>query len=588
MKFRDMLNQVRDWLLESRRRQLLAGISLGVIAAIAGIATYFAVSAGGDGGIVGAPMASPGATLPSPTPEPTADVRAAEDGALRIDPYPATVAPSGDVTLSLVMKAPVAGLGAWTIDVSFDREVLGDADRCTGAGSGFLCDPSFVLADGRTVVRVRGVSLGGGLGGTGPLADIIFENVPGRLGESTQLTITVVAFVDSNDRPVRPTVVHGEIRIEAPTPTPTPQPPLTIPPGTVPTGALLFTGGGIGSEEPPGVFLVDADGVRRIGDDLYYGDLDPQQISISGRPTRLEWSPDGTKAAFWVCTERSELYVINSDGGGLTNVSNHPASDIVLCGTDAPFGGYDWSPDSSRLVFWSGREPRGLYVVNADGSGTRYLTQGRKPAWSPTGDSIVFVSEPFDDVSGASVYGIDADGSNRRLLAAVPCRDYYGGCRAPGLRWSPDGSLLAFTAVGEPPDNLNYGREGTLDYEVFVLNADGTGLTNITNRPHDGDYFGNWVNCELSLPTAGCEVTVTNVQPQRLNLREDPGTDQEVIGKLSEGDTACLLGTPALKDDTQWWPIRSGEGIEGWAAAFDPAEPTKPWLTATGRTCQVE
>ncbi len=372
-----------------------------------------------------------------------------------------------------------------------------------------------------------------------------------------------------------------------------------------------MTGGEFDSEEPPGVFLVDADGVRRIGDNLYYYPghrLDPQQLSISGSPLlgRLEWSPNGVSAAFWLCPElspgeppasgdppaSSELYVINSDGSGLRNVSNHPAPDVVLCYTDAASGGFDWSPDGSRLVFKSSRDPQGLYVVSADASGLRYLTDGERPAWSPTGDSIVFVSEPFDDVS-VSVYSIDADGSNRRLLATVPCGSYFGSCRAPGLRWSPDGSLLAFTAVAEPLDFSVLGPEANYNYDVFIVNVDGTGLTNITNRPPDGtpgdgDFFGNWVNCELSLPTAGCEVTVTNVQPQRLNLREDPGTDQEVIGKLSEGDIVCLLGSPALEDGIQWWPLRTAEGSEGWAAAFDPDEPTKPWLTATGRTCKGE
>lgn len=42
-----MLNRARDWLRESRQHQLLAGVSLGAIAAVAAIATFLAVADGG-------------------------------------------------------------------------------------------------------------------------------------------------------------------------------------------------------------------------------------------------------------------------------------------------------------------------------------------------------------------------------------------------------------------------------------------------------------------------------------------------------------------------------------------------------------
>ena len=81
---------------------------------------------------------------------------------------------------------------------------------------------------------------------------------------------------------------------------------------------------------------------------------------------------------------------------------------------------------------------------------------------------------------------------------------------------------------------------------------------------------------------------MTNVEPQGLNVREGPGTDQDVIGGLSQGDTVCLLGVgaPALADGIQWWPLRTAEGTEGWVAAFDPNEPNRRWLTPTGSMCQ--
>ncbi len=395
----------------------------------------------------------------------------------------------------------------------------------------------------------------------------------------------------------------------SPTPSPAVVPPSPTPIAPPTPGLAANTIAFTSSRESPGLYLVNAAGtdLRRIGDNLHRGRLDLKRDAdgltrigdrLYSGPYHVAWSPDATKAVFVVCPERpilpAELYVVNSDGTGLTNVSNDPGHDVVVCQTDAPFGGIHWSPDGSRLVFWSGRDPQGLYVVNADGSGLRYLTEGMLPAWSPTGSSIVFVrsiSSEDESVWEVPIYAIDPGGSNERLVARVP-RDCSGwalhGCIAPrGLFWSPDGRTLAFTAAPEPPDfsQLSAGEEP--NHEVFVMKADGTGLANITNRPGE-DYFANWVNCQLPLPTAGCEVTVSNVQPQRLNLREGPGTDQQTIGKLSEGEAACLVGSPALAAGFQWWPVRTAEGTEGWAAVFDPAEPAKPWLTATGRTCQGE
>src|SRR5436305_262861 len=58
-----------------------------------------------------------------------------------------------------------------------------------------------------------------------------------------------------------------------------------------------------------------------------------------------------------------------------------------------------FSPDGKRLVFRSGRDrsAKNLYVMNADGSGVRRLTEGKWTDtmcdWSPKGDWIAFASD---------------------------------------------------------------------------------------------------------------------------------------------------------------------------------------------------
>ena len=54
-----------------------------------------------------------------------------------------------------------------------------------------------------------------------------------------------------------------------------------------------------------------------------------------------------------------EIYVMDGDGSGLTNLTNNPAGD----------GQPVWSPDGTQIIFWSSRDGnKELYVMNADGS----------------------------------------------------------------------------------------------------------------------------------------------------------------------------------------------------------------------------
>jgi len=74
-----------------------------------------------------------------------------------------------------------------------------------------------------------------------------------------------------------------------------------------------------------------------------------------------------------------------------------------------------------------------IYVINADGSGLRRLTDGMEPAWSPDGRKVAFAR--WRDPRG--LYVIDEDGSNETLV--------FGWVATKGPAWSPDGSRIAFT-----------------------------------------------------------------------------------------------------------------------------------------------
>lgn len=87
---------------------------------------------------------------------------------------------------------------------------------------------------------------------------------------------------------------------------------------------------------------------------------------------------------------------------------------------------------------------------------------------------IAFVS----DRDGAlAVYSMDTDGGDLRKLTAELEE-------AHGVAVSPDGSRIAFTA--------SHGGEGGTDYEVLVMNADGTGGRNLTGSADSRDMQPSW------------------------------------------------------------------------------------------------
>jgi uncharacterized repeat protein (TIGR01451 family) len=207
----------------------------------------------------------------------------------------------------------------------------------------------------------------------------------------------------------------------------------------------------------PAIVVMDADGT------------DQRILSPAGEfETDPTWSPDGTRIAF--VDFGNEIYVMNADGSGRTNVSNHPAIDI------SP----SWSPDGTRIAFTSFREFPQIMVMNADGSGQTNVSNSgpvndHTPAWSPDGTRIAFSRE-------TDLWVMDADGSDQRALTSAPG---FEGSPA----WSPDGTRITFAGT-TPEDRL---------LEIFVMDADGTDILNVSNNPDTRDLGPDW----QALPTDG-------------------------------------------------------------------------------------
>jgi dipeptidyl aminopeptidase/acylaminoacyl peptidase len=118
------------------------------------------------------------------------------------------------------------------------------------------------------------------------------------------------------------------------------------------------------------IWTINADGSGRIllSEQHYAG---PQEQDPA-------WSPDGTKIAFTTYRDgTAEIYTMNPDGSGQTNITRTPPKSIGS-NTDPA-----WSPDGTKIVYLSGLQSA-LTTMNANGSGKRVLTANALyPAWQP-------------------------------------------------------------------------------------------------------------------------------------------------------------------------------------------------------------
>jgi Tol biopolymer transport system component len=112
--------------------------------------------------------------------------------------------------------------------------------------------------------------------------------------------------------------------------------------------------------------------------------------------------------------------------------------------------------------------------MDADGSGQHNLTRNRaadySPAWSPDGKQLAFATGRADP-TGSDVWLMRTDGSHPRPLVRQQGIDEYP-------VWSADGARLAFSCT---LGAILASRVG--DFEICVVNADGTGLRRIADAP---------------------------------------------------------------------------------------------------------
>ena len=211
---------------------------------------------------------------------------------------------------------------------------------------------------------------------------------------------------------------------------------------------------------PEGLFVMNVDGT---------GETHLMEPGMEGT-----WSPDGSRIAYVSDLHGlHDIWVMNADGSGAVNLTQVQGPSV----SPANFAP-SWSPDGSRLAFTSARTGGfEIWIMNADGTGQERFSFGAEqssyPAWSPDGSMIAFTSDG-EDVHVKPVAGGPATWETTPSVNLTKS----SGSLDVQANWSPDGGRIAFLSD----------RQGDLD--VYVMNADGTGVLNLTNSPGSEEVLG--------------------------------------------------------------------------------------------------
>ncbi len=262
-----------------------------------------------------------------------------------------------------------------------------------------------------------------------------------------------------------------------PLPTPIPTPPLPTPAPTPEWGVAFAVLDPLMVGEPTeGGPSLSLHCIRRDGSDLR------QLTGWMYLVTNLTASPDGRHLLFSAKREETSgnHHISWSDLGHLYTVDIWSGEVFTLTsGIDfSEERGGTWSPDGQSIAFVALENIQGaeelhyhLCVINRDGTGKKCLLERESiiwtVAWSPTGERILFEQ-------GSAIWLVRPDGSGLFKVADAPIEDWRPYTAQPV--WSPDGQRIAFAAPGVGGEN---------NADIFVVNADGSGLFNLTQHPEE-------------------------------------------------------------------------------------------------------
>lgn len=250
--------------------------------------------------------------------------------------------------------------------------------------------------------------------------------------------------------------------------------------------------------------------------DIYIIDTNGENLrNLTNHPASdccTTWAPDGRSFAFASYRHgKGDIYIMKVGGTEARRLTNHPERDAAPA----------WSPDGNWIAFQSYRTGEShIYKIDINGKNLQKLTnQGinSSPAWSPDGKFIAFVS---NQNKWGDVYVMDSDGKQIRHIK----NQHGGGSRSPA--WSPDGKQIAF----------DIGRQGNA---IFIMDVDGGNTRRMTpafNWSHNPTWSpdGKWIAYDAEIenpwgnPNVDQNIYIVSVKSgKRQQITHHPKKDRE-------------------------------------------------------------
>jgi len=344
--------------------------------------------------------------------------------------------------------------------------------------------------------------------GAAAISPDVRSRIAGMFGGSAQPTQDMVEEGEPLPLNTTPTMTRSSSQPDS---SATPQPAAStedVDPTSVPADVTLIptatpTGGGIGQlafasnlTGRPQIYLINLDGTGLT-----------QLTNLAEGACQPAWSPDGMRLVFISPCIR--------------NVESYPGSSLWLIDVDlagnatapvqipsVPGGDYDpvWDPAGERIAFTSLRSGRPqIYTIRPDGSELRDLSDDfaydRQPAWSPSGTQLLFTTSR----GGVTEIWVMPDvGTGEQRFSRS------GGAEDTNADWSSDGMIIFERNQG------GFSRLYLASFEDRGVSADPICTTERSAQPMAEPAWspdGNWIafeawedgsNHNIAIFTSGC------------------------------------------------------------------------------------